>query len=654
MTTRSTRRHRSAAVAIAAAARPACEALEQRQLFSVSLASAVPVALSTTPAGDPTAPVPGAFDAAAGVDVVVAFPSPTAIDQGYVQFAANNGTGTLATRDPAVVGIFTGRPVAADFDGDGKLDLAVTDAFNGVVRVLRGNGDGTFAAAQEFDAGVSPEALAAGDFNKDGKADLAVGNRSDNTVDVYFGDAAATLAARVTLNTAADPATVAIADFNGDNDPDLLVGASGGTGATAGALQVFPWTVPSIDTDGDGVPDSPSGAPGSLSSTPVATAGPRGATAVGDLDGDGFTDVVVGVSDADKADALVNTGGGAFQLIPGATGSSGTKAAVAADLDEDGDLDLVTAVAGRIDVLANDGLAQFSKKPLAFDAAGGSGPAVADVNGDGRNDVLTITATPGQTSGRTLNVSVGQRVGPEFAIELVSGVTASALSGQTNKIVVRVTNNGNEAFAGNLPVSLVLSPDATPGNDDDSLLLQAFPKVKLKPGKAKTLKFKAQLSVGVGTYNFFAQVDPRGSAGDLDRSNNATAALPVVVADPFVDLVGTLGNLPATPVTVGQKLAPDITVTNNGNITGAGKMRLFLLTSADQTPDQADVVLQAFDKKVKLAPGRSTRIKFKFKLPTNVTPGTYYVLGLVNENGAIAEPDPDNNVAVGATQLVVQ
>src|SRR5271156_6774862 len=80
-------------------------------------------------------------------------------------------------------------PVAVgDFNGDGKLDLAVANNDGGNVSILLGNGDGTFQTALDFSVESGPSSLAVGDFNRDGKLDLAVANNVSGNVSILLGN----------------------------------------------------------------------------------------------------------------------------------------------------------------------------------------------------------------------------------------------------------------------------------------------------------------------------------------------------------------------------------------------------------------------------------------------------------------------------------
>jgi len=71
------------------------------------------------------------------------------------------------------VGSGTSAVVSADFNGDGRLDLAVANYYSNTVSVLLGNADGTFQQALTSASGGGALSLAVGDFNADGKLDLA-------------------------------------------------------------------------------------------------------------------------------------------------------------------------------------------------------------------------------------------------------------------------------------------------------------------------------------------------------------------------------------------------------------------------------------------------------------------------------------------------
>jgi hypothetical protein len=82
-----------------------------------------------------------------------------------------------------------GSVASGDFNGDGVLDLAVTNynGQNGAVSILLGKGDGSFQGPQSYAAGPRPVWVAVGDFNSDRKLDLVVADYS-GTLTIFLGN----------------------------------------------------------------------------------------------------------------------------------------------------------------------------------------------------------------------------------------------------------------------------------------------------------------------------------------------------------------------------------------------------------------------------------------------------------------------------------
>lgn len=129
---------------------------------------------------------------------------------------------------------------AADFNGDGKLDLATED-YSGSVSVLLGNGDGTFQARPDYTAQGAATGVTIGDFNRDGIPDLAVAVLCDiyvdckgRTVEIFLGNSDGTFSVPtsytvqdITLDSCfneGDASSIVAADLNHDGKLDLVVG----------------------------------------------------------------------------------------------------------------------------------------------------------------------------------------------------------------------------------------------------------------------------------------------------------------------------------------------------------------------------------------------------------------------------------------------
>ena len=95
---------------------------------------------------------------------------------------------TFATKTDYSTGNAPYGVTSADFNGDGKLDLAVANANDNSVSVLLGNGNGAFGGKTDYPVGNTPYAVTSADFNGDGKADLAVVNSNADTLSVLFGN----------------------------------------------------------------------------------------------------------------------------------------------------------------------------------------------------------------------------------------------------------------------------------------------------------------------------------------------------------------------------------------------------------------------------------------------------------------------------------
>ena len=250
-------------------------------------------------------------------------------DNNTVTILLGNGDGTFnVSASSSLIAANSKHLALADFNGDGIADLAVISNSSNLVTVLLGNGDGTFTAATSPAAGGSPNAIAVGDFNGDGNADMAVGDLYDDGISVLLGKGDGTFSAAATLHSGSDGSPIAVADFNGDGKPDLAIGV---ISATPGGDAV---TI--LAGNGDGTFTSPS------SGTPVSSAFIT-ALQVGDFNADGIPDLALLDSTTGYATVFAGNGAGSFTAtsLPPATAPYYNLVLALGDIDGDGRSDLV-------------------------------------------------------------------------------------------------------------------------------------------------------------------------------------------------------------------------------------------------------------------------------------------------------------------------
>lgn len=135
-----------------------------------------------------------------------------------------DGTGGFGTATTRYI-TSTGSHVAftiGDVNTDGKLDIVIANgnAFEGSVYVLPGDGAGLFGTAATYAVGKSPTGVVIADFNSDGKADIATSNYSSFNVSLLLNHANVSFT-KFDFNVTRYPRKLVIGDFNNDGRPDL-------------------------------------------------------------------------------------------------------------------------------------------------------------------------------------------------------------------------------------------------------------------------------------------------------------------------------------------------------------------------------------------------------------------------------------------------
>lgn len=318
------------------------------------------------------------------------------------------------------------RPAAnllADFNMDGKLDLAITSPPTNSVVVQLGNGMGGFGALTPFPVGSTPKGFATGDFNSDTKLDLVVANQGSDNISVLLGDGRGGFAPAQNIAVGSQPVAVGVGDWDGDGVVDLIVSllgdnafkilhgnGQGGFGIVATRSPILSCRAsssfavgnftggskPDIAADCGRAPSANSaelfrndGSGGFAGVGRINFIASQSWIAAGDLTNDGLPDLVI-TADG-EARALINTGANFGNwLIRGINVGPNPVFVTTADMDNNGKLDLVIVdqSVDNIRVVPGNGDGTFGVRNTLPVGQSPIAAAVGDLNGDSKLDIV--------------------------------------------------------------------------------------------------------------------------------------------------------------------------------------------------------------------------------------------------------------------------
>src|SRR5579862_48657 len=348
---------------------------------------------------------------------------------GYISILLGDGVGGFRAAPTVRAGGVDccAQAVAGDLNGDGKMDLVINNL------VFLGNGDGTFQVPKTVPAGSETSGVAIGDFNNDHKLDLAIVNRLQDSVTIVPGNGNGTFGTGVTVAVGDDPTSIITGDFNHDGNLDLAV-INIGTVFMTNA----PGSFSILLGKGDGTFQNAVNykLPANIWPSTISS---------GDFNNDGIPDLIMTAATEDFGYTLavfLGNGDGTFKPWGQMPTEFGPGNLAVADFNHDGNLDLVVPhCCGDTDItyaLGNgDGTFQ-PEVPITYNG-GALTSTVADFNGDGKPDIAFATGVVSPDDSSVFVFLSVASTTPSCAYTLGSTSEQAALAGGNFNITIQTS-----------------------------------------------------------------------------------------------------------------------------------------------------------------------------------------------------------------------
>jgi uncharacterized OB-fold protein len=495
-------------------------------------------------------------------------------------FTNTSTTGSVSSFSAGVTvttgGASTRHVNLTDLDGDGMLDMVVSNATGGNLSVFRNTtstvgGTISFGAALNLSTGAQPWGVSAGDLDADGKPDLVAANSSASTVSVFRNTSSVGTISFATGSTvsvgASSPIGVVIGDLDGNGKPD--VATSNGSGASITILSNTTSTAGTI-TFASAYQITMTGA------SPIRIV-------MGDLNNDGKQDLAVADNNTRLAiveNTYTTVGTPAFGAPVYYAANALSRGIAIGDLNGDGLPDLAVSNGNHASVSVYTNLGKtgtidatsFTSKQDFLVGATPQSVAIADVTGDGRPEIMVASENLGGVS--VLNALPSPP-------GIVNFTPKSGATGSSGSTTVTITGSNFNTTSANNTVRFGTAPAAILSGTATQLTVTAPAGATWGPvSVANTTTGVTGYSYGtanpfIPTFSFGGTIDFASKVDRTTGTNPQSVAIGDLDGDGKPDIVVANNGATGASANTGVSVFRNISVTgtiNSGSFTSTGTL----------------------------------------------------------------------------------